>query len=75
MTMRSLSAALGDATLPTVAGGESTSFMRMFHYLSSEQSADVAPHAPRIGSSPHTDWHVLTIVVQDETGGLQVRVR
>lgn len=73
--MRDLSAALGDATLPTVAGGESISFMRMFHYLSDEQSAEIAPNAPRIGSSSHTDWHVVTIIVQDTAGGLQVLSR
>lgn len=33
----------------------------------------MAPGKPRIGSSPHTDWHVLTIVLQDTTGGLQVQ--
>jgi isopenicillin N synthase-like dioxygenase len=70
--MQFLSAALGGATLPTVAGGESISFTRVFHYLSADQSADVARHAPRIGSSPHTDWHVVTIIVQDTAGGLQV---
>ena len=32
----------------------------------------MAPGKPRIGSSPHTDWHVLTVVLQDTTGGLQV---
>ena len=54
-------------------GGEDISLMRLFHYLSPEEAPDLAPGVPRTGSSPHTDWHLLTIVLQDTTGGLQVR--
>ena len=47
--------------------------MRLFHYFSPDRFPEVAPGANRTGSSPHTDWHLVTIVLQDETGGLQVR--
>jgi isopenicillin N synthase-like dioxygenase len=54
------------------AGGEDISLMRLFHYFSPEAYAHVSPGTPRTGSSPHTDWHLVTIVLQDTTGGLQV---
>jgi len=54
-------------------GGEPISLMRLFHYFPNSTAPEVAPGMPRTGSSPHTDWHLLTIVVQDTTGGLQVR--
>ena len=55
------------------AGGEDISLMRLFHYFSSDNHPTLAPGVPRTGSSPHTDWHLMTIVMQDRTGGLQVR--
>ena len=54
-------------------GGEDISLMRLFHYFSPDAFPHIAPGVPRTGSSPHTDWHLVTIVLQDETGGLQVR--
>lgn len=48
------------------------SLMRLFHYLHASSHAALAPEMRRTGSSPHTDWHLLTIVLQDDVGGLQV---
>ena len=55
------------------SGGEDISLMRLFHYFPNDTRADLSPGVPRTGSSPHTDWHLLTIILQDLTGGLQVR--
>mmetsp|Transcript_52705 Transcript_52705/g.104715 ORF Transcript_52705/g.104715 Transcript_52705/m.104715 type:complete len:420 (-) Transcript_52705:56-1315(-) len=55
------------------AGGEDISLMRLFHYFPPSHEPSLAPGVPRTGSSPHTDWHLMTIVLQDQTGGLQVR--
>lgn len=54
-------------------GGEDISLMRLFHYFRPTVAPDLAPGLPRTGSSPHTDWHLLTIILQDTTGGLQIR--
>ena len=51
------------------------SLMRIFHYFDARMHAELAPKMVRTGSSPHTDWHLITIVLQDEVGGLQVRSR
>ena len=71
-----LSAAMrkpADFLAQLAAGGEDISLMRLFHYFSPEAFPHVAPGVPRTGSSPHTDWHLVTVVMQDTTGGLQVR--
>jgi isopenicillin N synthase-like dioxygenase len=73
---RALSAGMGrdPSHLGAIArGGEDISLMRLFHYFSNATQPGAWPGLPRIGSSAHTDWHLLTIVVQDTTGGLQVR--
>lgn len=53
-----------------VEGGESISLMRLFHYLPANKT-----FIPRdrhiLGSSPHTDWGYLTLILQDDCGGLQ----
>ena len=65
------------------SGGETISLMRMFRYLpygadplGSNGDATRAAAAPKIGSSPHTDWGFLTLVVQQESspgaGGLEI---
>lgn len=74
--LRALSVAMGHEAgfLGALAtGGEPISLMRLFHYFPNTTAPHVAPAVPRIGSSPHSDWHLLTIVVQDTTGGLQAR--
>ncbi|KAL3665505.1 hypothetical protein V7S43_009540 [Phytophthora oleae] len=60
--------------------GETISLMRMFHYFPYERYAGltngkgVLPDNFQefIGSSPHTDWGFLTLIMQDPVGGLQV---
>ena len=54
-------------------GGEDISLMRLFHYFAPTHAPALWPGVPRTGSSPHTDWHLMTIILQDTTGGLQVR--
>ena len=59
--------------------GGSTSVMRLFHYFASGELADVmganvtSTGKIVMGSSPHTDWGYLTLILQDATGGLQVQ--
>lgn len=65
--------------------GDSISLMRLFHYFPSASEGhldDVGdqvryshnankPNKVTIGSSPHTDWGLLTVIMQDGVGGLQ----
>eukprot|EP00960_Hanusia_phi_P056356 763240-Hanusia_phi.AAC.1 len=52
-------------------GGDTISLMRMFHYLPfSSASATMKNNSllqSVVGSSPHTDWGWLTIILQDPT--------
>ena len=64
----------GDPLGALCEGGDVVSMMRVFHYFASNVAPSLAPGVPRIGSSPHTDWHFLTLIVQDR-GGLQVQAR
>lgn len=57
----------GDALLPHFE--QPTTFLRLLHYP--PQSPDTADDA--FGSAPHTDYGVLTVLVQDMSGGLEVR--
>ncbi|CAM9628604.1 unnamed protein product, partial [Chrysoparadoxa australica] len=52
-------------------GGDTISLMRTFHYLPYEEE----PGVQKLGSSPHTDWGWLTIILQDDAGGLEYQDR
>lgn len=53
--------------------GKEISLLRVFHYFSqaSEQFNDAFSDAQRIGSSPHTDWGLLTLIIPNPITGLQ----
>jgi isopenicillin N synthase-like dioxygenase len=44
------------------SGGERISFMRLFHYLPQDSNKNYT------GSSPHTDWGFLTLILPDSEG-------
>jgi isopenicillin N synthase-like dioxygenase len=48
---------------------EPTLFLRLLHYPRQPDEADL------FGSAPHTDYGFITILAQDEVGGLEVRNR
>eukprot|EP00605_Chrysophyceae_sp_TOSAG23-4_P002465 GSChrysophyteH1.ASY1.ANO1.2724.1 assembled CDS len=54
--------------------GEMISVMRLFHYLPVEKSgeeSDTPAGKAALGSAPHTDWGMLTLILQDFVGGLE----
>jgi len=56
-------------------GGETVSLMRLFHYYPYQAAdRDFPQSRERIGSSAHTDWGFLTLILQEEgVTGLQFR--
>lgn len=53
--------------------GDTISIMRAFHYFPYAKFGQPAPEGFEfIGSSPHTDWGFLTLILQDAVGGLQI---
>lgn len=51
--------------------GDTISLMRFFHYFP-YQRRDKVDNVEWIGSSAHTDWGFLTLLLQDNLGGLQI---
>ncbi|KDO25437.1 hypothetical protein SPRG_09379 [Saprolegnia parasitica CBS 223.65] len=51
--------------------GDTISIMRAFHYFPYDKLRRNASDTNFVGSSPHTDWGFLTLILQDPTGGLQ----
>jgi isopenicillin N synthase-like dioxygenase len=53
--------------------GDTISIMRLFHYFPYRHYGAPPPDGFEfIGSSPHTDWGFLTLILQDKVGGLQI---
>ena len=72
---RALSLAVGkdENYLPSFCkNGDTISLMRVFHYDEKLIETDDDDVRERIGSSPHTDWGFLTVILQQESG-LQLR--
>jgi isopenicillin N synthase-like dioxygenase len=72
----------GKSTNIMVGGGSEISILRLFHYFPIEselvQQALAHQESQRgkeriLGSSPHTDWGLLTIIMQNSVTGLQYR--
>jgi len=61
----------------TLTGGRRISLARVFHYLGDDSESDLSESEKETtGSSPHTDWGFLTIVLElaeeaDNNGGLE----
>ena len=53
----------------------STSVMRLFHYFATDKLSEKLNIGSKtiMGSSPHTDWGYLTLILQDRVGGLQIK--
>ncbi|KAF0429169.1 Clavaminate synthase-like protein [Gigaspora margarita] len=74
LVVKSLEIALGVELKSHCVGGETISIMRLFKYYpyNNEISAG-SDKSENIGSSPHTDWGFLTLVLQQENiQGLQL---
>jgi isopenicillin N synthase-like dioxygenase len=70
LLVRAVAEALaGDASALDPAFTRPTTWLRLLHYPA--RPADAPPGL--YGSAPHTDFGALTILAQDEAGGLQVR--
>mmetsp|Transcript_201 Transcript_201/g.439 ORF Transcript_201/g.439 Transcript_201/m.439 type:complete len:408 (+) Transcript_201:3-1226(+) len=56
------------------AGGDSWSLTRVFRYFKSlaEKGAKVEGESIGLGSSPHTDWGLLTFILASDEPGLQL---
>lgn len=56
-------------------GGELISLERMFHYFPVSgiegKMSGIASDKTILGSSPHRDWGLLTLILQDDVGGLE----
>lgn len=71
-----LGAERGGGLLPSLRdGGETISQMRLFRYLPAPPPSPEAGPQRFMGSSPHTDWHLVTVIWRDEGSVLQFRDR
>ncbi|KNC86398.1 hypothetical protein SARC_01448 [Sphaeroforma arctica JP610] len=74
--VRGFSMAMGEEAgylTPYCKGGENISLLRLFHYFPySQYKSDQSVDVERIGSSPHTDWGFLTLIMEPGIGGLEV---
>ena len=55
-------------------GGERISLMRLFHYKAmggAGRELEGSQEKTIMGSSPHRDWGLLTLILQDDVGGLE----
>lgn len=59
--------ALGDPRLPAGAMDPPTTWLRLLHYPAQPGRSGV------YGSAPHVDFGAITLLAQDDVGGLQVR--
>jgi isopenicillin N synthase-like dioxygenase len=56
-----------------INGGDTISIMRLFHYFTIPPAYPHSSLKKPTGSSPHTDWGLLTVITQEEgTDGLQI---
>ncbi|CAG8446824.1 3674_t:CDS:2 [Cetraspora pellucida] len=74
LVIKSLEMALGIELKSHCVGGETVSIMRLFKYYPYNNEVSVGDNkTENIGSSPHTDWGFLTLVLQQENvQGLQL---
>ncbi|KAG0268640.1 hypothetical protein DFQ27_006142 [Actinomortierella ambigua] len=74
LTGISLAAGQPESTLAQYCGQSNTiSFMRLFHYFPYVSTPGDTQHSATIGSSAHTDWGFLTLILSPcKTVGLQL---
>eukprot|EP01038_Epipyxis_sp_PR26KG_P013925 gene13925-18674_t len=59
-----------------ISNGDRISILRLFHYFSSDvmqvnSSSEIINTSKILGSSPHTDWGLITLISADNITGLQ----
>ncbi|CAB4404921.1 unnamed protein product [Rhizophagus irregularis] len=73
LVVRGLELALNIELKQHCVGGETISLLRLFKYLPYKEIDNIKCENEKIGSSPHTDWGFLTLVLQlDNSQGLQI---
>ncbi len=73
LVVKSLELALNIELRQHCIGGETISLLRLFRYFPYKNTDNDKSENEKIGSSPHTDWGFLTLVLQlDNSQGLQL---